>query len=161
MCLCVCICIATFIRGVFFCLCRWAATGALCLKVIRGTIFLALCSKEAAAVTTRTNNNRRCKITFGSCASLLQQKRSTSTNTNTTTATTTRDALCKWNDAREGTAKRESKIVEESRFTCTAAVAAAAIESVSLREHLLLLFVVTVVVVVAVTLQARDDAAWF
>lgn len=100
VCVCVCICIATFIRGVFFCLfcfCRWAATGALCLKVIRGTIFLALCSKEAAAATTTTNNNRRCKITFGSCASLLQQKRST--NTNTTTATTTRDALCKWNDA--------------------------------------------------------------
>lgn len=56
--------------------------------------------------------------------------------------------------------ERESKIVEESRFTCTAAVAAA-IESVSLREHLLLFAVTVVVAVVAVTLQARDDAAWF
>lgn len=53
---------------------------------------------------------------------------------------------------------RESKIVEESRFTCTAAVAAA--ESVSLRARLLLFVMAVVVVVVAVTLQARD-AAWF
>lgn len=50
------ICILFNLVFVVFRFCRWAATGSLRFKVIRGTIFLAA---TAAAITTTHNNNNK------------------------------------------------------------------------------------------------------